>query len=272
MTYKRFSELERNNALSLLGERILNNLEVTRHSILYCNKNNHNYRLSSSLFPLITYEKANVTLQDLPQYKEIEKELDNIKDAIQNSNVRISIHPSEYNVLGSRNEEAVKNTIKELNFQGWFLSRIGCEKNYNSPINLHVNNMEENPEETLNRFLQNAFKLDDDVLKRLVLENDDKESLWSVRKLMKHFHPYGFPVTFDYLHHKCHKDNTEEEEAFDLCYHSWGRYKPLFHYSESAKNQNNPRKHGDYAEYQPNTYNKDIDVDYEFKMKEKSFQ
>lgn len=271
ITYKRFSTLPRKEALKTLGERIHNNLITTKHSILYCEKNNHNYRLSSSIFPLITYKEANLSLQDLPNIDEIEKELDNIKDAIKNSNVRISIHPSEYNVLATKNTIALENTKTELNFTGWFMDRIGCSQDYNSPINIHVNNMDGEEKEVCERFVESVLSLNPSVYKRLVIENDDKESLWSVKKLYKHFHSYGFPITFDYLHHKCHKDNTNEEEAFHLCYHTWGKYKPLFHYSES-ESESNKRKHSDYAKTLPNTYDKEIDLDFEFKMKEKSFQ
>ncbi|NBP15493.1 hypothetical protein EBU95_14005, partial [bacterium] len=62
MTYKRFSQLPREEALRELSSRILNNMDVTYHAIKYCADNRHAYRLSSDLFPLITYDKANVSL------------------------------------------------------------------------------------------------------------------------------------------------------------------------------------------------------------------
>jgi UV DNA damage repair endonuclease len=67
MTYKRFSSLPRDEAVDILGSRILNNLQVTNEIIKFCSQNNFVYRLSSDLFPLITYETANVDLLDLPQ-------------------------------------------------------------------------------------------------------------------------------------------------------------------------------------------------------------
>ena len=53
MTYKRFSSLPREEALQILGDRILNNLVVTNKTIEFCHKNNWVYRVSSDLFPLI---------------------------------------------------------------------------------------------------------------------------------------------------------------------------------------------------------------------------
>lgn len=271
MTYKRFSELPRHVALSTLGDRILNNMNVTYDAIQYCCTNGYNYRLSSSLFPLITYDEANVKLQDLPQYNSIISAIGKIKNLVTSCDVRISCHPSEFNVLASENQKAVDKTIEELDFYGWFMTEIGCPMDYRSPMNIHVNNASGDWGAIAARFAENVCRLSLNVASRLVVENDDKEKCWSVNKLIKHLHPYGFPITFDYLHHACHSDNTEEQDAFDSCVATWGKFKPLFHYSESAPDQKNPRKHADYATKSPNTYNKDIDIDYEFKMKEQSF-
>ena len=62
MTYARFSAMDRKEALSTLSSRILNNMLTTYHYIKYCADHNHTYRISSDLFPLITYDKANVKL------------------------------------------------------------------------------------------------------------------------------------------------------------------------------------------------------------------
>ena len=56
MTYARFSAMSRSEALSTLSSRILNNMTTTYQYIKYCADHNHTYRISSDLFPLITYE------------------------------------------------------------------------------------------------------------------------------------------------------------------------------------------------------------------------
>jgi UV DNA damage repair endonuclease len=119
--------------------------------------------------------------------------------------------------------------------------------------------------------------LSDDVRKRLVLENDDKAAGWTVKQLFDHFDQPEIPITFDYLHHKCHPgtgDYAQEAQAFLLAYDTWRTkpHTPLFHYSESIPGDKNPRKHADYASALPDTYHATIDLDFEFKMKEKSFQ
>lgn len=270
MTYKRFSSLDRDDALEILGDRIFNNMLATDIIIQYCSENNLCYRLSSDLFPLITYDAANISLEDLPNYDLINKSFDFIKQTIIDTGVRVSCHPSEFNVLASTNQQAVDKTIKELNFYSWFMDRIGCPANYKSPMNMHVHNKSGTNTEIVDRFIRNFNRLDNNCKARLVIENDDKTGCWSVRQLIDDFYSRtNIPITFDYLHHTCHSDFMTEQEAIEECYMTWGDYKPLFHYSESRPG-NNPRAHSDYAVLPINTYSLDFDLDFELKMKDKA--
>jgi UV DNA damage endonuclease len=266
MTYKRFNSLPREEALEILGSRIQNNLMVTDKTIQFCAENNYVYRVSSDIFPLITYDAANVSLEDLPNYDSIQDEFDNIAQTIVDTNVRVSAHPSEYNSLASLSDRVVEKTITELNFYSSFFDRIGLPPNTNSPMNLHVHNNNGTREEIANRFHQNFKKLDENCQSRLTIECDDKLNCWSVKELVEIFHPITrIPICFDYLHHKCHSNNLTEQEAINMCWDTW-RTRPLFHYSESAPG-NNPRKHADYAVEPINTYGLEFDLDFEIKQK-----
>jgi len=268
MTYKRFSSLPREEALEILGSRIQNNLMVTDKTIEFCAENNYVYRVSSDIFPLITFDEANVSLEDLPNHDAIQDEFDNIAQTISRTGVRVSAHPSEFNVLASTNQKAVDKTITELNFYSSFFDRIGLEANYTNPMNLHVHNKNGTHSEIISRFIQNFNRLDPNCRSRLVIENDDKINCWNVNELVNIFHKAtNIPITFDYLHHKCNPDNLDEETALRMCYDTWHGYRPLFHYSES-KPGNNPRSHADFAENPFNTYGLEFDIDMELKMKD----
>lgn len=270
MTYKRFSQLDRSEALSILGDRILNNMLVTNATIQHCADNDMCYRISSDLFPLMTYQAANIEWEELPNYDQIDESFDLIYETIQSTNIRISAHPSEFNVLASTNTDAVDRTVTELNFYSSFLDRIGCPADYNSPMNLHINNRQGSNDEVVNRFMRNYDRLDDNCRNRLVIENDDKLNCWSVKQLIEDFYPKThIPITFDYLHHACHPDGWTEQQAIRFCYLTWPT-KPLFHYSENIPDHPNPRKHADYASKPFNTYGLDFDVDMELKMKDKA--
>jgi UV DNA damage endonuclease len=267
MTYKRFSSLPREEALEILGSRIQNNLMVTDKTIELCASNNYVYRVSSDIFPLITFDEANINLEDLPNYDAIQNEFDNIELSIKRTGVRVSCHPSEFNSLSSLSDRVVEKTITELNFYSSFFDRIGLPADTNSPMNLHVHNNNGTREEISRRFYANFKRLDENCQQRLTIENDDKLSCWSVKELVDIFHPITrIPICFDYLHHKCHPNNLTECEAINMCYDTW-QTKPLFHYSES-KIGNNPRAHADYSENIFDTYGLEFDYDMELKAKD----
>jgi UV DNA damage endonuclease len=267
MTFKRFNSLPREEALTTLGDRILNNLITTRKTIEFCGQNNYVYRVSSDIFPLITYDEANVGLEDLPNHDEIQDEFDNIAQTIDLCNVSVSAHPSEFNSLASLSDRVIEKTIIELNFYSSFFDRIGLPADHRSPMNFHIHNNNGTREEIANRFYRNFQRLDENCQKRVCIENDDKLNCWSVKELVDIFHPITrIPICFDYLHHKCHPDNLTECEAINMCYDTW-KTKPLFHYSESAPG-NNPRKHADFATESINTYGLEFNLDFEIKQKD----
>jgi UV DNA damage endonuclease len=267
MTFKRFNSLPREEALEILGSRIQNNLMVTDKTIQFCAENNYVYRVSSDIFPLITYDEANVDLEDLPNYDEIQDEFDNLSETITSTNVRVSAHPSEFNSLSSLSEKVVEKTITELNFYSSFFDRIGLPADRRSPMNFHVHNNNGTREEIAHRFYNNFKKLDNNCQARITIENDDKLNCWSVKELVDIFHPITrIPICFDYLHHKCHPNGLTECEAINMCWDTW-QTTPLFHYSESRPG-NNPRAHCDVPTQPFDTYGLEFDIDFEVKGKD----
>lgn len=270
MTHKSFSSMERGRALAVLGGRILNNIEVTAECVMYCSARGLCYRLSSDLFPLITYDKAAVSIADLPNHDEIMGAISRLKECVATGGVRVSTHPDQFNTLASENEESLERTVRELNFQSWFMDQIGLPNDRRSPINLHINSNKGDRSEIVDRLLRGIDRLDEGCRSRIVLENDDKPACWSAKMLVEQVHAEsGIPITFDYLHHKCHPDGTPEGEALAMCHATWGSVNPLFHYSESREGDN-PRAHADYPSKKPDFYGLDFDLDFEFKMKDRA--
>ena len=213
ITYARFSSMDRKEAVASLSSRILNNMLTTYHYIKYCADHNHTYRISSDLFPLITYDKANVKLEDLPDYTRILASFDSIKKLIQSTGVRISSHPSvEFISLDSEKYEVAINSAKDLNMHSWFQDKIGLPQDYSNPINIHIKNEKRNLKDVCDLFMERFNSLlDEGTKKRIVLENNDKpNSQWNVKNLYETFYVYceekynhKFPITFDYLHNLC---------------------------------------------------------------------
>ncbi len=262
MTWKRFNQLVDSEgqefALIELGERWLNNIKVTFMSIQHCYQNGWGYRVSSSLFPCLTHPEFPFCVQDIPQYREIEEELNAIKKYNKDWQVRLSSHPDQFNVLASENQSAVDKSIRELNHHGWVMDMMGCERSYYNPINIHVNNTKGELDDIACRFMYNLARCDESVTSRLVVENEDK-GCWNVVNLYSHF---DIPITYDNLHDKCNPSIASPSASnMAVCATTWGGVKPLFHYSESMPDQKNPRKHADMPRSYPATDRYDWDVE-----------
>ena len=266
MTWKRFNQLCDEHgaeyALDQLGQRWLNNVEVTRLCIEHCAENGWGYRVSSALFPCLTHPEFQYSVQNVPQYEQIMEEFRDIVYYNESWQVRLSTHPDQFNVLASENQNAVDKTINELNFHGWVMDRMGCPRDYNSPMNIHVNCTKGELSDIAARFMSNLAKCDESVTSRLVVENEDK-GCWNVDNLLKYF---DLPITYDNLHDKC---NPSTKNTLIECAATWP-CKPLFHYSESHPDKPNPRSHADMPTDYPASDLYDWDV--ELKAKDKAIR
>ena len=260
MTWKRFNQLRDEHgaeyALDQLGQRWLNNVEVTRLCIEHCSDNRWGYRVSSSLFPCLTHPDFNYSVTDVPQYAQIVEEFRDIVYYNETWQVRLSTHPDQFNVLASENQASVDKTIAELNHHGWVMDMLGCERNYYNPINIHVNCTKGNLADIATRFMSNLAKCDESVTSRLVIENEDK-GCWTVDNLLKHFR---LPITFDNLHDKCNPSDTDSDACMYQCAATWN-VRPLFHYSESHPDKPNPRSHADMPTDFPASDQYDWDIE-----------
>ena len=265
MTYKSFSSKDKTESLEKLSEIIINNFSVTREIIDHCAANNiKGYRLSSDLCPVIKHPSVMLELEDLPNYKLIEEEINNVSAAIKNTGIRVSAHPSEYITLTSEDPIKVNHSLIDLEFHAEIFERLNLSKSYYNPLNIHVRK-EGDPEELSKTFIDNYNKLSSNVKSRLVLENNDTGKTWTVEILKKYFYDtYNIPVTYDNLHHNMLNNNMSHEDAFFLAYSTWN-CTPIFHYSEG---KNGTRAHRDMAEDLPVNYDKDVLFDVELKSKD----
>ena len=266
MTYSRFSSLPRIQALATLSDRILNNFKVTHKTIKHCIATGiKGYRLSSSITPLLNHPDMRMTLDQLPNFDAIADEIDATAKTIANNDIRISAHPSEYISLTSKEERVIDNSILDLEMHAMIFDLLGLPNDYRSPLNIHCR-QDGDQEEISSRFMLNFNKLSASVRNRLVLENNDNaKGVWSIKNLYNIFHcRYGFPITFDNLHHKMLSGDMSEQAAFELAYSTWPTT-PLFHYSEGI---GDTRNHADYAVSKPNSYGKQVYFDVELKAKD----
>ena len=226
------------------------------------------FRMGSDFFPWASQYK----LQDLPDFTAICANLQIAGLLATTSNQRLSFHPDHFVKLGSTKPDVVANSVQELELHSTIMDLMGLSATPYNPINIHVGmNFSV---DTAKRWIDGAFMLSSNARARLVVENDDKNSGFSVQQLYDNIHSViGIPITFDYFHHEFHPDGLTSEQAAKLAASTWSNdITPLFHYSESKQiNENadcNPRAHSDFVYGLINDFGMILDIDLEAKAKE----
>ena len=251
-----------------LGEKNCRDLEKI---LKWNNENNINfYRITSEFLPW----HNKYQFEELPNHKEIEKILARIGSLAQESNQRLTFHPGHFVKLASPTERVAQKAIDELDFHGKILDIMGAEKTTYNSINIHIGAHYKDKEETAKRFCQNYEKLSKSAQKRLTVENDDKESLWSVSELIESVHDeIGIPVVYDRLHHRFSGRDLTHKDALKKSVETWDQ-KSIMHYSESrqehGEKDSRPQSHSDNIKGPIKTFGEKIDVMIEAKNKEKA--
>jgi UV DNA damage endonuclease len=271
MTKTRFLALERNSAERIVADRTLNNVYVTRKTLEFCGQRGWNYRISSGMMPLETLPDANLLLENTYNFSKIKQEFDLAAAVIKKYNIRCSTHPDQFVVPASANSAVVKKSIEELEMHGKMMDYFGLPRSYDAPINIHMNCYKGNVKDIALRFIDVYNSLSEKVRSRLVLENEDKPNSWKVQELYDYvYQNTGIPITYDNLHYRCNTGKLTATEAVNLAMSTWGKHRPLFHFSDNDLNNSNPRAHADYVREIPAEY-QNLDVDFEFEFKGKDY-
>lgn len=282
MTSAAFSKMPRNEAIAELASRIYHNILVTKETIKHCEKIGiFHYRLSSALFPLITKTDLNLLPESLPNYAQIIDLMGETGVEVQRLGVRTSIHPDQFNVLGSDNPDVREKTIKELDFQGWILDSFGFPQSYECPMNIHpAFSGFENVEVFMNNFFSAFSRCSNSVKSRICIENEDS-GFWTAANTYEYFYLYcrnkfgfSFPLTFDNAHDAANPSKKENGETFSMNHwilkyiQTWG-VTPVFHWSKIEPGTRN--SHAAKIDELPPFLGTDIVWEVEVKDKEKGF-
>lgn len=213
-----------------LIENNLNDL----YKILKCNKANDIYlfRISSDIIPLGSH-----VLNDFNWREVFSSNLKSIGDFIKENNMRISMHPGQYTVLNSPNEETLKKSLLDVEYHCSFLDAL--EVDYKNKIILHIGGVYGNKTLAKENFIKGFNKLSDSSKKRLAIENDEKN--FSIDDVLDVSSKIHIPVIFDNLHNICFGDNSYTlNEIYSKVQATWnndldGNIK--VHYSEQDRNK-----------------------------------
>lgn len=194
------------------------------------------FRIGSEIFPRWNHYE----LKDLPDIEEITQHLRAAGDFARAHGHRVTTHPGPFHILGSPRQEVVDNSIIGLERHSEMFDLMGFEPSFENKINIHIGSAYGDKPDTIQRWLDNYYLLSDSCRARLVIENDDKASLYSVRELYEMVHSVtGIPITFDYWHHTFNTGDLSEREAFFMARETWDKHgvTQCTHYSESRRRE-----------------------------------
>lgn len=230
------------------------------------------FRIGSGLFPFMDHPKHFYKLEDLASWPHITRNIVDAGKIAGDNGIRLSCHPGPYTCLGSPDNLTVIKSVKTIEMHA-MLGKMLCCPNDDFVINFHVGGVYGDKRETAKRFLNNLGTLTDWERNHITIENDDKESMWSVSDLVEYGIGNKVRIVLDVHHHRfCNRESLYD--AADMAFETWPENQvPKIHYSESAEGKK-PQAHSDYI-FNPipnDLHSRDYDVMIEAKAKELALQ
>ena len=228
------------------------------------------FRISSDLVPFASHPINKFNWQG-----HFQEEFEEIGEFITKNRMRISMHPDQFTLINSIKEDIFERSKNELKYHTQILDLMRLDTS--AKIQIHVGGAYGNKEKSMERFVTRFGMLDDSIIRRLVIENDDK--LYNLNDCLKINARTQIPILFDVFHHKLNNSgNLTTEETFKLTTKTWHEKRdgiPMVDYSSQEPN-GSPRQHTetinieDFDLFLKQTQQFDFDVMLEIKDKEKS--
>lgn len=228
--------------------------------------NIHFYRLSSKLIPLAT--KKEVVFNYLSKY---DKYYEYLSRKIEDSRMRVDLHPDQFCVLNSTNKDVIKNSIEILKYHYNILNKLKIK---NKVLVLHVGSNAFGKSNSLTRFINNYMTLPKSIRDTIVVENDDK--VFNIKDCLYLNEKLNVPIVLDYHHHFCNNDGINLYDYIEDIFNTWKNINPKVHFS-SPKNltKKEIRSHNDYIdsnkfiEFVEDIKHLDYDIDIMIEAKKK---
>ena len=271
LTYSRYSKLDEKEQLEKLKSITYSNLGALEKILNYNIDNGiHFYRITSNLIPLATHPNV---LWDYKRY--FKEDFKYIGKIIRNSNMRVDLHPDQFNVINSLREDVVKSTLVNLNTAVDIFELINYDE---GKLVLHVGSAQGGKEKSIERFINNFNTFPDRVKRRIILENDDK--IFTAKEVLEICKTLKIPMVLDIHHHNCNNEGENIEDYIEDIFKTWSNENlpPKIHFS-SPREFENDKKHSDFINSEDfisfldkikNKVNVDFDVMIEAKKKDQA--
>ncbi|MFO8101877.1 MAG: UV DNA damage repair endonuclease UvsE [Dehalococcoidia bacterium] len=254
---------------SRLIETVQNNLDcllkILQHNV------NHNilfFRITSDLVPFASHP-----INTFDWIKYFNDRFKEIGEFIRSNDIRVSMHPDQFNVINAKDAGVFQRTVRELEYHAFVLDAMGLDTT--AKIQIHVGGVYGDKAESTKRFVKQYIELPGKVRNRLVIENDDR--LYTVSDCIDISGRTGIPVLFDNLHHLVNCSGESVLEAIREASSTWpvSHGLPMVDYSsqEAGERKGNHAESidlEDFKSFLQQTAGYDFDIMLEIKDKERS--
>lgn len=238
------------------------------------------FRLSSDLFPHMSNPRLPAAVRAAYNYEFAHDLLKQIGKLAKVYNMRLTMHPGQYNVIGTPHPDTFAQTVAELTYHADLLDLMECDDD--SVLVIHGGGLYGNKEATMARWATQFYQLPGKVQRRVVLENCEK--CFSIEDCLALGEQLNIPVVFDTHHYECYRSSHPDVHLQEPAAYmrrilaTWVKrgIKPKFHISEQAEG-GKLGKHSDfikripsYLRRIPTKYGIAIDIMVEAKAKEQA--
>jgi UV DNA damage endonuclease len=259
-------KFDRRAQLAHLAALCEHNAQALGQALRFCRDHDIKaFRVNSQILPLKTHPAVGYGMEDLPGHQKIVDAFLKCGEFCAIHDIRTTLHPDQFILLSSPNQEVTRKSLVELAYQAEFAEWICADV-----INIHGGGAYGNKPEALQRLVKQIKALPQALRTRLTLENDDR--VYTPQDLLPVCAETGTPLVYDVHHHRCLPDGLHVDKATALALQTWQR-EPLFHLSSPLNGWDGKgiNKHHDYID--PRDFPKcwldlDITVEVEAKAKE----
>lgn len=230
------------------------------------------FRLSSDMFPHFTDLETESYTMDFAI--EALKQLGNVARQYKQ---RITMHPGQYNQIGSNSRAVFEKTVTDLTYHAMILDYMNMDMS--SILCIHGGGVYGDKESTIRRWKDQFSELPVCVKRRLAFENCERQ--YSSEDALDIASECHIPFIFDTHHDACYRQLHPEYQPGDIEYQlsyiieTWNDVTPLMHISEQRPDSK-IGAHSDFIETIPSYIFEllqdgvSIDLEVEAKMKEQA--
>ncbi len=184
-------------------------------------------RLGSDQLPFYTLDpwREFYTRTDVRDF--LERQYRRVGDLAREHDVRLSMHPGQFTVLGSDRDDVVDRSIDELEYHADIARWMGYGNTFQDfKINIHLTGRR-----GAQGFRDNYSRLSPELRNMMTVENDEYSS--GIRDILEL--EDLFALVFDTHHHWIHSNEfiDPQRDDFQRVVASWRGVRPVVHYSVS---------------------------------------